>query len=263
VVVATVAFGMGVDKQDLDAVLHTCLPHSLEEYVQQVSTAAAPCWRVHGRPHQQLPPLARWPRDGLESTALPALVKGFALLRQTALHRERCRLATACPECAFTAVLQVGRAGRDGRMGSCMLFLDDADYVKLRALAHGGTARRCSIELFLAKVFGREAEYEAQQDADAEAGCKKRRKQPKLDPSRHRWADAGRIWMGGCGRGTGCCMGLLVGRLLCVMVAASAEQLVYVALHSVCQPSCQSDVKCCAAVIAAGGTPWPAVALLT
>lgn len=33
---ATVAFGMGVDKQDLDAVLHTCLPHSLEEYVQQV-----------------------------------------------------------------------------------------------------------------------------------------------------------------------------------------------------------------------------------
>jgi superfamily II DNA helicase RecQ len=43
VVVATVAFGMGVDKQDLDAVLHTCLPHSLEEYVQQVSTAAAAC----------------------------------------------------------------------------------------------------------------------------------------------------------------------------------------------------------------------------
>jgi hypothetical protein len=39
VVVATVAFGMGVDKQDLDAVLHTCLPHSLEEYVQQVRGA--------------------------------------------------------------------------------------------------------------------------------------------------------------------------------------------------------------------------------
>jgi hypothetical protein len=75
-----------------------------------------------------------------------------------------------------------------------MLFLDDADYVKLRALAHGGTARRCSIELFLAKVFGREAEYEAQQDAAAEADGKKRCKQPKLDPSRHRWGgtDEGR-----------------------------------------------------------------------
>lgn len=83
-------------------------------------------------------------------------------------------------------LLQVGRAGRDGRVGRCMLFLDDADYVKLRALAHGGTARRCSIELFLAKVFGRELEYEAQQDASAAADGKKRRKQPNLDPSRHR-----------------------------------------------------------------------------
>lgn len=37
VVVATVAFGMGVDKQRLGGVVHACLPRSLEEYVQQVS----------------------------------------------------------------------------------------------------------------------------------------------------------------------------------------------------------------------------------
>lgn len=36
VVVATVAFGMGVDAQGVRGVIHTTLPRSLEEYVQQV-----------------------------------------------------------------------------------------------------------------------------------------------------------------------------------------------------------------------------------
>jgi ATP-dependent DNA helicase Q4 len=36
VVVATVAFGMGVDKQDVGAVINFNLPRSPEEYVQQV-----------------------------------------------------------------------------------------------------------------------------------------------------------------------------------------------------------------------------------
>jgi len=36
VVVATVAFGMGVDKAEVGAVVHLTLPHSLEDYVQQV-----------------------------------------------------------------------------------------------------------------------------------------------------------------------------------------------------------------------------------
>jgi superfamily II DNA helicase RecQ len=36
VVVATVAFGMGLDKQRLAAVVHLSLPRSLEDYVQQV-----------------------------------------------------------------------------------------------------------------------------------------------------------------------------------------------------------------------------------
>ncbi len=43
VVVATVAFGMGIDKPDLGVVLHTCLPHSLEEYVQQVWRKGTSC----------------------------------------------------------------------------------------------------------------------------------------------------------------------------------------------------------------------------
>lgn len=39
VVVATVAFGMGVHVVDLDAVVHASLPRSLEEYVQQIGRA--------------------------------------------------------------------------------------------------------------------------------------------------------------------------------------------------------------------------------
>lgn len=39
VVVATIAFGMGVDKAEVGAVVHLTLPHSLEDYVQQVGRA--------------------------------------------------------------------------------------------------------------------------------------------------------------------------------------------------------------------------------
>lgn len=39
IVVATVAFGMGVDMSCLGAVVHLTMPRSLEDYVQQVCHA--------------------------------------------------------------------------------------------------------------------------------------------------------------------------------------------------------------------------------
>ena len=55
----------------------------------------------------------------------------------------------ALPRSLEEYVQQVGRAGRDGREGRCVLLLDDADFLLLRALAHGGSVRPASVAAFL------------------------------------------------------------------------------------------------------------------
>ncbi|CAI5745887.1 unnamed protein product [Peronospora destructor] len=75
VVVATVAFGMGIDKKNVRAVVHFHMPSSVEEYVQQVGRAG---------------------RDGKAARALLYLLHEDAihyrsLLFSTALHRDQLR----------------------------------------------------------------------------------------------------------------------------------------------------------------------------
>lgn len=51
---------------------------------------------------------------------------------------------------------QVGRAGRDGEPASCHLFLDDADFLRLRSLAHSDGVDAPVIASFLRAAFGDE-----------------------------------------------------------------------------------------------------------
>ena len=49
--------------------------------------------------------------------------------------------------------VQVGRAGRDGSEAYCHLFLDDADFLRLRSLAHSDGIDQDGVAAFLTAVF--------------------------------------------------------------------------------------------------------------
>lgn len=49
--------------------------------------------------------------------------------------------------------MQIGRAGRDGSESYCHLFLDDADFLRLRSLAHSDSIDATNALSFLEAVF--------------------------------------------------------------------------------------------------------------
>ncbi len=51
------------------------------------------------------------------------------------------------------AATQVGRAGRDGGRATCHLFLDDADFLRLRSLAHSDGVDAPAVAAFLRAAF--------------------------------------------------------------------------------------------------------------
>ena len=66
--------------------------------------------------------------------------------------------------------MQIGRAGRDGSESYCHLFLDDADFLRLRSLAHSDGIDATNALSFLESVFANNQSQEAAEGGHAAPG---------------------------------------------------------------------------------------------
>jgi ATP-dependent DNA helicase RecQ len=129
VVVATVAFGMGIDRSDVRCVIHTAMPKSVEHYQQEAGRAgrdglAAECVLLYsGADAMRLQSLIE--RSAAEAQAPPQVVEtGVRLLQQMRSYASslRCRHATLSE--------YFGQRYEAERCGACDVCLEEVEGVE-------------------------------------------------------------------------------------------------------------------------------------
>jgi ATP-dependent DNA helicase RecQ len=129
VVVATVAFGMGIDRSDVRCVLHTAMPKSIEHYQQETGRAGrdglpAECVLLYSYAS-----VARW-EDLIRKSAAEAGAENDVAGSQIKLLEQMQRLCNT-PSCRHRALLEYfGEPYAPDNCGACDVCLADVESVE-------------------------------------------------------------------------------------------------------------------------------------